>query len=324
MKINTANQNTGTSKNRLFFPVIFLILPLLFSCASGGGAKAEEYFSLGMAYYEMAMNNNNNAANRDRYFQEAERWLTRARRADKTMTASDYNLGRLAYENGRYGDAAKHFERILAKDSDNVMALKAAAYSRIRNGDLTRAEAHYSRVLVLVPESADDGYNYALVLYGLKKYEESEEVLSKYHYALEENAQSMLLYARAQKAQDKVEAVDSYAKWARTVTAASAQGLYEYAQVLEYAGLYARAVEQYRAAAAAITSDTGNLKKSAVIFEEARLLLSADPDNSEGIQRLNAAITEGFSDQMDLRALLTDDRIRNSNKDEIRRILGTL
>ena len=305
--------------NRIFFfLILILIIPLAVSCASKGALKAEEYFSIGMAYYELGQSNQ---ANRERYFQEAERWLNRARAADKTMTASDYNLGRLAFENARYEEASRSFERILAKDPANIMALKAAAYSRIMNGNLDLAEAHYGKVLELVPESADDGYNYALVLFGMKKYKKSEEVLNRYPHALEENAASILLLARVQKAQDKVEAVDSYAKWIVIANSPPAQGIYEYAQVLENAGLFAKAIEYYGEAAKAMRTDTDDLKKSAIIFDEARLLLSADPLNDAGIEKLSSAVTEGFSDQEAIRELLLDERISAENKAEIKTIL---
>ena len=303
----------------------FLILPfsmqLFNSCASRGALKAEEYFSIGMAYYELGQNN---ISDRERYFREAEKWLNRARAADKTMTASDYNLGRLAFETGRYGEAAVHFENILKRDPENLMALKAASYSRIKNGDLPKAEALYERVLALVPESADDGYNYALVLYGMREYEKSEAVLNKYPYALEENQASMLLYARSQKAQGKIEAIDSYAKWITAVNPASPQGLYEYALVLEDAGHYARALEQYGEAINALARDTDDLKKSTLMFEEARLFLVADPENREGITKLNAAVSEGFSDMEAINALIYNENISGGIKDEIRLIIGNM
>jgi len=254
-------------------------------------------------------------------FTEAEVWFIRARAADKTLVASDYNLGRIAFETGHYEDAAKYFEGVLTRDPYNVMALKAAAYSRIKNGDLEMAEALYNRVLALVPESADDGYNYALVLYGMEKYDSCEEVLNRYPFALEEKPSSILLFARAQKAQNKVEAVDSYAKWLIIHTGgANPQGLYEYAQVLEDAGLYARAIEQYRDAIKALTRDTEYLKKSALMFEEARLHLTMDPENEEGLTAFRNAIDEGFSDTEIFEALLADRRISNDRKVELRRI----
>jgi tetratricopeptide (TPR) repeat protein len=238
------------------------------------------------------------------------------------MTASDYNLGRIAFETGRYEAAAVHFERVLNRDEFNVMALKAAAYSRIKNGDLKKAEALYDRVLALVPENADDGYNYALVLYAMEKYENCEEVLNRYPYTLEENSASLLLLARAQKAQKKVEAADTYAKWRTVHTgAANPRGLYEYAQVLEDAGLYARALEQYEETIKALTADTEELKKSTLRFEKARLLLTVDPENNEGITELSSAVNDGFSDTEAIEALLRDDRITQANKDEIRKVI---
>jgi len=293
----------------VFFPL--LIMPGFFSCASQSAqtAQAEEYFSIGMAYYELGK------------FTDAEVWFNRARAADKTLVASDYNLGRIAFDMRRYADAANYFEGVLALDSQNVMALKAAAYSRIKNGDLEMAEAHYDRVLALVPESADDGYNYALVLYGLEKYEKCEAVLNKYPFSLEEKPSSILLFARAQKAQNKVEAVDSYAKWLIVHTgAANPQGLYEYAQVLEDAGLYARAIEQYRDAIKALTRDTEDLKKANLMFGEARLLLTVDPENEEGLTAFGSAVDGGFSDTEAFEALLADARITNDKKAELRRI----
>lgn len=297
------------------FPSLIILITLIAafsSCASGGAIKAEEYFSIGMAYYDMGK------------FTEAEQWLNRARAADRTMTASEYNLGRIAFETGRYEEAARHFEGILKRDPDNAMALKAAAFSRIKNGDLDKAEALYERVLLLVPESVDDGYNYALVLYGIGKFEKCEETLNRYPNSLEENQASLLLLARAQKSQGKAEAIDSYDKWLSTNAASNPLALYEYAETLESAGLYARALEQYSATIAALTADTENLKKSNIRFEKAKLLLTADPENPEGITELNTAIKEGFSDIAAVESLLLDQRISQENRDEIRKSLSQM
>jgi tetratricopeptide (TPR) repeat protein len=304
-------------KNKFFITAFFFlcfplfVMPVFFSCTSQV-IQAEEYFSIGVAYYELGR------------FADAEVWFNRARAADRTLVASDYNLGRIAFETQRYADAAEYFEGVLALDADNVMALKAAAYSRIKNGDLEKAETLYDRVLALVPESADDGYNYALVLYGLEKYDACEAVLNKYPFSLEEKPSSILLFARAQKAQNKVEAVDSYAKWLIVHTGtANPQGLYEYAQVLEGAGLYARAIEQYRDAIKALPRDTEELLKVNLMFGEARLLLTVDPENEEGLTAFASAVDGGFSDTEAFEALLADARISNDNKAELRRIFDS-
>jgi tetratricopeptide (TPR) repeat protein len=302
------------NNNRFFIfslLLFFFASPLFFSCASRA-ASAEEYFSIGTAYYELGK------------FEEAEKWFNRAKSVDRTMVASEYNLGRIAFETGRYEEAAEHFEKILKRDPRNVMALKAAAYSRIKNGDIGEAEALYARVLALVPEEADSGYNYALVLYAMEKYDEAEAVLLKYPYALEENQDALLLATRTQKALNKVEAADNYAKWIGAATQAVPQVLYEYAQVLEAAGLYARALEQYRAAITALQTDTETLKRSGLRFEAARLLFTADSGNDEGITELDAAAAEGFNDTEALEKLLDDSRISEAHKDAIRKTLDKI
>ena len=310
--MKTKNMKGGTAVYKF---ILFLLSLLIFSgvfasCASRGAIQAEEFFSIGMAYYEMGK------------FAEAEKWLNRASAMDRTMSASDYNLGRIAFEAGRYTDALRYFNRILDKDPDNVLALKAAAYTHIKNGDLQQATKLYDRILTLIPESADDGFNYALVLYGQEKYPECETILNKYPIALEENAASILLLARAQKAQNKVEAVDTYAKWLIVNTGtANPQALYEYAQVLESSGFYARALEQYKEALTALEKDTAELTKSKLRFEQARLLLAVDPANTEGITVLNTAVDEGFKDIDAIEKLLKDERISQINRDEIKRIV---
>jgi tetratricopeptide (TPR) repeat protein len=297
----------------LIFSVLFILSGFL-SCASQDTVQAEEYYTIGMAFFELGK------------FPEAEMWLNRARAADKTRVATEYNLGRIDIETGRYEEAARYFERILDEDPDNVMALKAAAYSRIKNGDIEKAEALYMKVLTFVPESADNGFNYALVLYGLKKYQDCEDVLINYPIALEEKPSSVLLLARAQKAMNKIEAVDTYAKWIIFFDTGKVnpQGLYEYAQVLEDAGHYARALEQYDAAIEALTQDSGELKKTTLRFEKARLLLAADPENEEGMTEFKSAISDGFKDTDAIETMLLDERLTKDNKTEIQRVLTDL
>ncbi|MDR2794131.1 MAG: tetratricopeptide repeat protein [Treponema sp.] len=260
-----------------------------------------------MAYFDMGK------------YAEAEPWLMKARSAKKTVTASDYNLGRIAFETKRYEDAVQYFERILAKDSYNVQALKAAAYTYIRTGDLDKAEAYYNRTLALVPESADDGYNYALVLYAVKKYGDAEEILAKYTAALQENKDIQLLYARAQKMQRKPEAVDSYALWLAVNDDPLVR--YEYGACLEYTRVYALALEEYRAAYTALPADSKTPTKPEVRFAIARVMLIADSDNDEGITELEGAIIDGFADFDAVTLLLTEDAISQVRKTDIQRII---
>jgi len=278
-------------------------------CASRK-ASAQEYFELGMAYYNLGK------------FDEAEKWLIRAKNMDRTMTASTYNLGRLAYEMKRYEEAAKHFEAVLKKDKDNVPALKAAAYSRIKTGDIEIAEKHYAKLLSLVPDSADDGYNHALVLFALERYEQAEELLGKYPASLLENKDTMLLYARAQAKLKKVEAIDSFSNYL-TVNASDAKARYEYALVLEENILYARAIEEYRKALTEINTGAVNPRKCDVRFALARTLIIADGDNTEGITELQSAIGEEFDDIAAVEKILTF-KISAENKTSLQNIINSM
>jgi tetratricopeptide (TPR) repeat protein len=313
-------------RKRSFF-VIFpgvLLGPLLGSliflgsCSSQErAARAEEYYSLGMAYFEL-----------NRY-EEAERWLNLAKSVDKTRLASEYNLGRIAYETGRFEEALALFDRVLRRDPDNVMALKAAAYCRIRLGDFEGAESQYSRVLVLVPEAIDSGYNYALVLYALERPAEAEAVLNKYPFALEENKDMQVLYARSQRVQHKPEAVDSYQ---RCLTEGVSDPLvqYEFAEVLEENTLYARALETYRNLLPTLPADQEESaqwpQSSRVRFRIARLIFIADPGNEEALTELRTALEEGYTGEEGegTESLLEDERISDSDKDGIRDLIREL
>ena len=300
---------TATLFLRIF---LFLFSALLLSsCVTRRDEmRAEEFFSIGMAFFDLGR------------FAEAEIWLNRARASDRTVTASEYNLGRIAFETGRFEEAALLFERILRRDPYNVMALRAAAYSRIKNGDLETAAALYDQVLALVPEDADGGFNYALVLFALGRYEESRAALNRHPHALEGNAPSLLLFARSEKALGRIEAIDSYARWLSAVTETPVpQGLFEFAQVLEAAGFYSRAIEQIDAALEAVGTGTAAPGRPRLRFEKARILLIADPESAEGISELTAAVADGFSDTDELQALLREPRISPANMNEIRDIL---
>jgi tetratricopeptide (TPR) repeat protein len=304
---------------------LFLFVLFTASCASfQGAASAEEYYSLGMAYFELGK------------YEEAERWLIRARTLDKTKAASEYNLGRIAFERGRYEEALRYFNRILDQDPQNILALKAAAYTRIKTGGLIEAEALYARVLALVPESADDGYNYGLILFALDKYEAAEAELLKYPYTIEDNADAVLLLARSQNKQEKPEALDNYAKWLQNNTDANVR--YEYAQLLEKEAFYARALEEYRsilvAAPMGVTSGQSAAGGSAskgkgperqtVRFALARLLLKADSGSGEWLKELGQAVAEGFADADALESLLEEEGLDDEGKEEIRKLAADI
>lgn len=300
---------SGKTGRLLIISLFIILCTLIYGCAALA-ASAQEYYSIGMAYYDLGK------------YEEAEKWLNRAMLADRTMTASQYNLGRIAFETQRYKEAAKLFEGILKKDPDNLLALRAAAYSRIKDGNIEKAEKHYAKLMILVPESADDGYNHALVLFAMERYDKAAEVLEKYPYPLQDNSELLLLYARTQKALNKVEAIDSYAKWLSLNSDKKVR--IEYAQLLEKNELYARAIEEYRAALSDSFSDNEEIKKYDVRFSLARLLLTADASSEEGVTEMEAAVSEGYSKIEEVEKLQKNTKVSAANRDKLRNIVNNM
>lgn len=306
----TANSKiTKKILNKFLLFVICYLLSVICGCTSMA-ASAEEYFAIGMAFFDLGR------------FEEAERWLNRARQANRTMVASTYNLGRLAFERERFEEAVKHFEDILRRDPDNVLALRAAAYTRIKTGEIEIARRHYSRLLELVPESADDGYNHALVLHAMGLYTEAEEVMERYPFALMDNKEMQLLFARTQAALNKVEAIDSFANWLEVNSDAKVR--YEYAKVLEYHEFYARALEEYHLALTEIAGASVDPSSVDIRFAISRVLLIADGESAEGIIELESIVNDGFDDIEAVENLMNNSLISTANRDSLQTIITNL
>jgi tetratricopeptide (TPR) repeat protein len=284
------------------------VTALLIAVSSGicsacvGVASAEEYYSIGMAYYDLGK------------YTEAERWLARARTVQKTKHASEYQLGRISFDAKRYSEALHYFESILASDPDNVMALRAAAYTNIELGDSEGALEYYRRVLAKEPESADDGYNYALVLYAVGYYREAEGVLARYPHAIRTNEAIQLLCARVLQKQQKPEALNYYALYLESKSDPTVH--FEYAETFEEFEMYARALEEYRKL---LNSDSQS-KDGNIQFALARTLLKADPSNEETATALKAALERGI-ERATVEALLEDSQMDETARSVINHVL---
>ncbi|GAB1484436.1 hypothetical protein MASR2M78_32540 [Treponema sp.] len=275
--------------------ILVLILgPLLLSsCLSTADRMGgEEYYELGSAYYELGK------------FSEAERWFLKAKSLDKTRLASEYQLGRIAFETGKTEAAALIFESLLQKDPENILALKGAAFSRLKMGDFDAAYKHYKKVALLLPESLDSSYNYALVLHALNKDDSAIEILKPLIKIKGPDKESLLLLARSQRALDYPEALDSYEQ--ALVLGEDMPLRREYASLCEKLEFYARAAENYRLI---IQAGTGGTARAADQFALSRVLLIAGEE--DGLTQLQAALEQGFKDRVALDALLSDERIMN-------------
>jgi tetratricopeptide (TPR) repeat protein len=279
-------------------------------------------------------------------YAEAEKWLLQARLSDQTFAASEYNLGRIAFELGRYDEACERFEGLLKKDPDNVMVLKAAAFARLKRGDLGKAETYYKRVVKLSPDSVDSRYNYALVLNALGKYTAAERLLLQLVEENKNDSESLLLLARTRNANGKIEALDDYARYLKNNDTSEVR--LEYAQALVKAQYYGKALENYEALLKLSPDALGGIKKADLYFEAAQILLfsgivtegkvagidtpasgsdasggslaQADQGN-QGLTYLKNALREGFKDSQALSALLQDPRLSKDQKEKIEALI---
>ena len=154
----------------------------------------------------------------------------------------------------------------------------------------------------------------------MRRYAEAEQVLLRNEFALMENADFLLLLARAQNRQDKPEAIDSFALWLADNTDGRVR--FEYAEILENWALYARALEEYRLALEEIAATAVNPSRPEVRFAIARVLLIADPGNPDGLGELREAVEDGYADFDAIEGLLDDDRISDYDREGIRAIVA--
>ena len=275
-------------------------------CVSFNPVASEEYFSIATAYFELGK------------YAEAERWFTKAKFDDKTRNASDYNLGRIAFETGHHEDAAVIFEKLISKDPDNLLLLRSAAYSWAKAGKAEKALVHYDRIQVLLPLGKDSSFNHSILLYSIERYAEAIGKLLPYLDSAPEDLDARLLLARCQTALDQPEALDSYAIYLAKKDDVLAR--YEYAGLCESSEFYALAVENYDTLIKALDGKpvadrkTGTPTLPVLRFAKARSLFLAGSDTELALNELGKALEAGYNDQVALDQLSTDDRIAVSDQ----------
>jgi tetratricopeptide (TPR) repeat protein len=271
------------------------------SCASGPASVSEdELYSLGKAYYDLGK------------YSEAEVWFQKASTFKKTKNASMYYLGRIAFQQQKYEDAARIFEALLKSDQDNILLLKAAAFSNLKAQKFEKAELQYKRVIELVPGSKDSTYGYALVLYGLQKYDDAYRLLKDLKADSGEDRDALLLLARTEYKLSFPEALDHYTKWLEKGD--DPVVLKEFAEVAEQQALYSRAIEAYKKIKQTNREELAGLQKGETDFLIGRLLLLADPSDGQGIKSIETALSAGYNSKEEFDALLADYRLTEDQR----------
>ncbi|AEJ19638.1 tetratricopeptide repeat protein [Gracilinema caldarium] len=283
------------------FTCIIAVYLLVLSCVSGPASiSEEELYSLGKAYYDLGK------------YTEAEIWFQKASKYSKTKNASMYYLGRIAFQQQKYTKAASIFEILLNKDKDNVILLKAAAFSNLKALNFEKAELYYRRVIELVPESKESKYGYALVLYGIQKYSESYQLLKEMKADDGNDKDALLLLARTEKMLAYPEAIDHYSQWLKKND--DPQILKEYAEVAEQLALYSRAIEALKKIKQTNREELAGLQKGEVDFRIGRLIIFADPLDNQGFKHIESALSAGYQNKEQFDVLLADTRLTETQK----------
>lgn len=289
---------------RLRSAFVFFLPILLLSCASVGGTvvRAEEYFSIAGAYFELGK------------YVEAERWYKLAAQHEKTRFASEYNLARIAFQKNESEGAARRFESLLKYDPSNAMVLRAAAYSWMKAKKWDKAIALFERISDLLPETEDARYNFALALSSADRLDEAFVKLLPFVQRNPDDRDALLLLARIEKRLQKPEAADHYSEVLKLKDDPAVK--LESAEVFESLQLFAMALELYRSLAAAADS-IPNVGKGELRFRAFRVMLLAGDDESKTLEELQAALDAGFSDAAALREAAGNDSISDSMKQHL-------
>jgi tetratricopeptide (TPR) repeat protein len=105
--------------------------------------------------------------------------------------------GRLAYENGRYGEAAAEFEQAVAADPKNVPALVDFASALARQGKTSAAIDRYRQALAIAPDNPTARLDLGQLLGGQGRWREAAGDLAVAADALADDGDAQRLYGRA-------------------------------------------------------------------------------------------------------------------------------
>ncbi|MCA1950143.1 MAG: tetratricopeptide repeat protein [Treponema sp.] len=285
-----------------------LFLFSLSSCVTGpSSVSEEELYSIGKAYFDLGKYN------------EAEVWFQKASRFKKTEAASLYYIGRILFIQQKYDEAAQIFENLLKKDADNLMLLKAAAFSYLASQKFEKAETLYKRVVALSPESKDSGYTYALVLYGLKKYNDALSILKNLNAHAGEDRDALLLLARTEKKLGYPEALDHYSKWLEKGD--DPVVLKEFAEVAGGQSLFARAIEALKKIKQSNREAAAGLQKGEIDFLLGKYIMISDPSDTQGLKYIESALAAGYKDETQFNLLLSDSKLSDNQKQSIKALM---
>ncbi len=84
-----------------------------------------------------------------------------------------------AAENGKYNEAITEFEKAYTINKKNIITVRALGLAYSKAGDLKKGEEYFKEALVIDEFDTETLYNYAILKYEEKKYDEALQLLNK-------------------------------------------------------------------------------------------------------------------------------------------------
>ncbi len=281
--------------------VLVLSVSIFCACVSNP-VQGEDYYALAEANFKLEK------------YESARFWFLKAQASEKTRAASEYYLGRIAFELGDYSAALAYFEGLLEEDQNNVMLLKAVAFTALKKGDMDRALTVYDRVIELVPAGPAVNYNYALLLYTAGRRDRAVSVLSPYVEANPNDKDALLLLARAYGSSRDPRALEYFDAYLALSDEAMVRR--EAAEASEAANLFSKAAEYYQTLVDSGKETAATIIAGDVHFALARALFISGGEGAS--DSLALALSKGFQDRAALEAFTSDPRIILGDEDRKR------
>lgn len=262
---------------------------VLGSCASGVSRTqlASDYYDIANAYYDAGKND------------KAAEYYARAISLNPNLAQANFNLARIYITTGKIQDALAVLDQLLKKDPTNLMLHETHAYALAKEGKYKEALSEYNDVLDRNPYSLGALFNAALIEHSLKNTDRAYALMNRAHAVAPDNNDVLLKVGTyASEVGDNDEAIrdleDYVAKQPDDLAA-----LQLLAHLYDEQKYYDRALSTY---------DIILKKKQTpdLLFQKARILLTAVQDAETGLTALEQALKAGFDNKDELKTLLSN------------------
>ena len=126
-----------------------------------------EYMTIADAYSEL------------KKYDKASQYYELAKKNKNLYWTATYSQARCNVLNGKYDEALLAYEKLLARDGENLSLMMSMAYLYAVTGDVEKAEKTYSELWEKNPDNPDVLVNYISVLFASKNIAETESKVAE-------------------------------------------------------------------------------------------------------------------------------------------------